>query len=238
MVLRIGFAVGVSVFLGIQTAAAVPVGFSAIDNGRYTQFGTNDPNSPLIITGFVETTGFRNFVVFDLTSAASREAATAELQFLPNNGRYLVAAGDESKIFGTFEFTGSITDLVDGNGGVPAYDDLGSGTPYGSVSIPTPGTVGAMPAVSVPLDQAALTAINTLLDGPGPYTFAIGGECLTCTANQQLWAGSSLGVAAKLELTSVDGTPIPLPGALALLAPVVAAAGIVQLRRRRAAANG
>ncbi|MEO1092298.1 MAG: hypothetical protein AAFX81_16880 [Pseudomonadota bacterium] len=207
------------------------------DNGRYSSFGETDPNSPNIVVGDTEGTGFRSYFAFDLTDLRSQTFTSGSLNFFADNGSYLNVGSAVG--FELFDYTGSIQDLVDGNGGVAAYVDLGTGGSYGAVEFPTPGAPGRMPAVSVPLDIWAIDAINALLGGTGPYLFAMGGVCTTCSTNQLLWAGSSDLTAAQLQLTPTDVTPIPLPGGFVLLAPVAAAMfGAAHLRRRPGKTNG
>lgn len=126
----------------------------------------------------------RDFFVFDLPGET---ILSAELNVsMPINGYF---SPFDAETFSLRDITTDLTALVNGTGGLAAFNDLADGVVYGStiISAASQGTV-----VNIPLNAAALLVMNSL----GGGLFGIGG---------------SIG-AVGLDQGTVPGDPLlPLP---------------------------
>jgi hypothetical protein len=124
--------------LGSQKAQAVPptVTLEAVDTGWYSENGGHEPTNPNYITGRAEGTEFRGFFVFDLSTVGSVGHATLRMfnpssPPLTNNG---YQSPDPFEELAIRDVATSIVTLRSGAGGIAAFNDLGSGTTYGSTN--------------------------------------------------------------------------------------------------------
>jgi hypothetical protein len=209
------------------TAMAQPVALDAYDRGWYSQGGFHDPSNNNYFTG--DTTGnaddfgeLRSFFVFDLTALASRTLVGARLEL---SGTFWFT--DQG--FETFRLTSvgfAREPLVDGTGGVAAFNALGTGEVYGEVT----RTGFLSGPLVVNLNQAFLDSV--------PYGgwLVLGGRLTTLTSRGAMFGSSSDGESsgsAMPRLILDDGLPeVPLPGAAGL--GFVGLCFVAAQRRRRA----
>ena len=225
---------------GAPPTAAVTV--SAFDNGWYDSSGNHTPsNTNIAVSDATSAPGYKHFFAFDLGSY-SGTVTMAALHVIGGNGFFV--GTDAFEDYAIYDFGGSIDDLLSGAGGTSAYSDLGSGTAYNSITLPTTSSTSgsglvAMPDLTLFLPAAALSDINAAIAG-SDSRFVIGGSSSTLTAGQVMWHSSSLAVAAELVLTfstgggsgDQDSSPVPAPGALPLLAAGLVPFGLMRARRR------
>lgn len=172
------------------------------------------------------TTEFRSYFVFNIPSLGVGETFTgATLRIQAPPGSYNSGAPTETYTLFNFALNNAtITILAANTGGQTAFNDLGSGTSYGSIvlSSATNGTI-----VDIGLNGSALGDINTRAG----QTLAIGGAVTTLTSQELVFDTSTPSNTVELVLTRSGGAaaaPEPTTGLLAL-------AGMVMMvtRRRR-----
>ena len=185
-----------------------------IDRGHYTDTGQHTPTNVNYAVGAFGQT-FRNFFVFDLTSI---NEPILSAKFRANNPLYF--SPDPSETYEMFDVTSSLTSLTNGTGGLAAYGDLGSGTPYGSVIVEMNDS---SPFVEVELNAAAISALNN-----SNGLFGFGGRLLDVnTLNEGIFAGSDGTSSGVLRLvTAVPEPSSSITGLIGLL-------GFVLPRRKR-----
>jgi len=219
-----------------QNAAAVTI--DATDRGWYGDNGDHRPAVLNYLAGDCDgttcvagaSTGideFRNFFVFDLSGVtAPIGSATLRLFNTPasspffRNG-FFSDVGSETYLVS--EVSTSIASLVAGTGGVAAFSDLGSGTPFGSVTA-TSAANGTF--VEINLDSAAIAAMN-LASG----LFAFGGSITTLNGvpdEETLFAFSDSGL---LSDTQLELSVVPEPSTALLLAAGISLLGALRGRR-------
>ena len=219
-----------------QQAAAVTI--DATDRGWYGDDGTHNTSILNYLAGDCDggtcvagsNTGideFRNFFVFDLSGVTGPiTAATLILhntdgtaQF-PNNVGFFSDTGSETYLVN--EVSTAIASLLAGTGGVAVFNDLGGGTPFGSITA-TSAANGTF--VEIDLNSAAITALN-LASG----LFAFGGAITTLNGfadEETLFAFSS----NNLSDTQLELTVVPEPSTVLLLAAGIALLGALRTRR-------
>lgn len=198
--------------LAALPAAASPLQFDTIASGAVSSAGQRTPN---ILEG-----SFRNnYFVFDLADAPM--AADRSLTIM-SNGSYSGLGALDTVTFSLFAVSDATRDAVAANmGGRDVYADLGDGAVLGSISVPTPGASGAMPALTIDLG-AARDAFNAARGG----LFALGGSTDVTGGAQFLWLSSN-----TLPVARLDVAPVPLPAAL--MPMLTALGGLAALRRAR-----
>jgi hypothetical protein len=166
-------------------------------------------------------TVWRNFFSFNLGSLnlSNQQIVSATLQLR----KYGYVGSDPSETVQFFDVSTPVQVLNNNTGMSTAiFDDLGSGTSYGSVAVsqsaPSTGTV------SVSLNAAALADITAAAGG----YFSIGGNCTTCALSQNVFATSS---ATGDQLLVIQTAPIPEPSTYAMLG--IGLAALAFLRRRQ-----
>ena len=158
------------------------VTLDAFDSGWWASFGSHNPNNPIYFAGLVP--GFaelRNFVAFDVPEDVTN-LFNAELRLFnpaspPGDGYF---SADPTETFEVFDVVTPVPELVaGGDGRVDIFEDLGTGSSYGSrvVSADDNGTV-----VSIDLNQDAIDDIRAASGGQ----FATGGALTTLVGNDGL----------------------------------------------------
>ena len=188
----------------------------ATDSGWYDDAGFHVPTNinylvgnPKISPEFVD---HHNFFVFDLSSI-SLTVTSAILQL--NSGQILGV--DNDPLYSVFDVSTPIAALTAGGSGLTAiFNDLGSGTLYGSRTYTAAdGCLGSVPPCpdptldrEIPLNDAAVAAINAALGSQ----FALGGALTGCISNrngQCFLFGSTVnpGLTKRLLLTLAPAAP-------------------------------
>jgi hypothetical protein len=183
---------------------------NGLDKGWYNEFGYHDPSSENYYAGNNRGPGcircsseVRNFFVFDLSSITQPiTSATLEI----GRGRY--DSPDLAETYELHDVTTSINLLRTGNGGLPAFVDLGTGEVYGSITI---GRDETNSVIKIELSASAIAAMNL-----NPGQFAIGGS-VTSLDNLANFEGVFEGTAYYDE-SALDLTLSPEPSSLFLFA--------------------
>lgn len=192
----------------------------AVDTGWYDMTGFHDPVNVNYLVGDFSGVNYHNFSVFDLSSI-KLDILSANLMLFniaapPIDG---FGSPDPFETYALYDVTTDLAVLLDGTGGVGAYDDLADGIFYGSVDV-TSADNGAF--VKVELNSDAIAALNSARG-----LFAFGGTITTLSdpdVNEFVFAGSHLMPDVRLVVTFV-----PAPGTIALLATF----GLRVIGRRR-----
>jgi hypothetical protein len=156
--LRAFFALGA--VLGVACGHTQAGTLNTSDRGWYDSSGKHDPSNDNYVAGTVPGVTYHDFFVFDLSGVSTPLTSASLVAVNPSS-----AGGTAT--YTLYDVTTSVTSLINGTGGVAAFDDLGSGTVYGSVTV----TDATNTFVSVALNADGLAALNAHLGG----TFAIGG---------------------------------------------------------------
>ena len=162
----------------VLTPADAGTVLDAIDSGWYNEFGYHENNNENYIVGNTfNLITHRDFFLFDLSGVGST-IASAELRLFnhsqltsPSNVDGYIS-GDATETYVLYDVDTAIASLTSGgNGLVSHYNDLGSGTTFGSyiASAADNGT-----AISIPLNADAVQALNN-----STGSFAIGGAITT-----------------------------------------------------------
>jgi hypothetical protein len=115
---------GAAVLFPLTSAEAATVVVEATDSGWYSSPTGSIPGSLNYLVGSTAGAIFRNFFVFDL-SGNSEQILSARLAGFNRSGNFHSPQGKE-----TWEVNDVVTplsQLLDGTGGVAAYNDLGTG---------------------------------------------------------------------------------------------------------------
>lgn len=170
-----------------------PGSVPAFDTGWYDSSGVHEPTNPNYAVGAEGTTIYRNFFAFDLSLSPGNATAATLRVFNPLGG---YVSTDPTEVIAFSDVTTSIAALIDGTGGLPAFDDLGAGIQYGStvVSVADDDQV-----VEIQLNAAALASINA-----ASGNWALGGNLTSLNAADDIEAvfgftNSSAGVELVLR---------------------------------------
>jgi hypothetical protein len=202
-------------------AHAASYTFDASTNlGNWSATQANTDANTNYAVGNSAGTVWRNFFTFNLASLAPNEqvvSATLQLR------KFWYYSTDSSENVAFYDVSTSPQVLNNNQGFSPAiFNDLGTGTSYGTVSL-TQGNTGDV--VTVSLNAAGRAAIASAAGG----SFSIGGSCLTCGTGQTVFGtSSSIGVQELVVQTA----PIPEPSTYAMLG--IGLAALAFLRRRKA----
>jgi extracellular elastinolytic metalloproteinase len=155
---------------------------SAIDSGWWDQTGFHGATNKNYVAGQELPTTFRNYFVFDLATV-DQPIAAAELRlFTPHNGY----AGDATETYTVFDvFTPISTLRASASGQVGIFNDLGSGTIYGSQNFEE---VNEGDLKTLPLNSNGVLAVNNAAGGE----FAVGGAITSISGSgiQQTFGNS------------------------------------------------
>lgn len=218
----IGFALAAVFLLGIaERARADTITSSAVDSGWYRITGEHIASNTNYLVQTVSSNAFlsfRNFFVFNLTGFSGFTFTAATFTFSSPNG------GGTLFTYTLFDVSTPISTLIaDHSSGSPEgmaiFDDLGSGTPYGSTTV-VDGFIENQ-LISVSLNTDGLAALNSGVGG----LFAVGGA-ITDGAGT-LFSFSHL----PGQTTELSGTLVPEPATVLLVGSGLA--GVAAWRRRR-----
>lgn len=165
-----------------------------IDAGWY-QGGLHNPFNTNYITGQNSGAETRSFFLFDVPDAGG--AITSATLRIP---RFEVWSPDASEFLDIYDVTTDLTDLVQGNGGLAAFGDLGSGVNYGSYEVLN---IDGVEYIDVPLNSTAVAALNS---SPGQFAFGGSLSSIDGPEDQSVFA-FSLGGDPELILNPTN-TPI------------------------------
>ena len=197
----------------VATAATITITNS--DSGWYDTVGFHIPGNINYFSGDDgPTRHLRNFFVFDLSVAAGETITSAQLQLFTHD---IIGSG----LYTNYDVTTSVATLVAGTGGLAAYDDLGSGASFGSISLSSSQTNSL---ILIDLNAAAIAAINA--NGAG--LFAIGGDLVGGSASA--FRSSQVAPGNTLNQLILQTSAVPDPASsLSLL--MIGIGGLVATRR-------
>ncbi len=193
--------------VAITASAQAQVVIDTTDRGWYDNTGFHDPANDNYGVGNASRITVRNWFVFDLSTI---DVEIVALQLMAWNPVFGFISEDAFETYVNYDVTTNLTDLVDGLGGVPAYDDLGSGTVYASyeASKADDGTT-----VVINLNAAAVADANAAAGG----LWGIGGAITTLIKGGDLEYFFGFTGGGNNADTQLVVTLIPAPGVLALL---------------------
>jgi hypothetical protein len=108
---------------------------TAIDRGWYSSFGEHIPSNPNYLVGYYSEYSLqtRNFFVFDLTGVSTPLAKASLVAYNPGASTDGYDGIVGSGTYSLYDVNTSISSLLDGTGGIAAFNDLGSGILIGSI---------------------------------------------------------------------------------------------------------
>ncbi len=156
----------------VSVNAAV-VTIDALNQGWYDDTGSHISGNPNYLVGDWAGIEFRNWFVFDLSAIGAVSSATLRAYNIasPPGTEPGFISSDASETWSLFDIVTNINSLMDGTGGLSAFNDLAAGTGYGSQNVSTADN-GAY--VEVTLNASALAAISSAAGN-----FGIGGALTT-----------------------------------------------------------
>lgn len=152
------------------------ISLTPFQRGWYDNTGSNNPQNLNYIAGVCGSSDgcngndeeYRNFFAFDLPSTLP--TITSAVMFMSVEGGSFPGyiSPQPQLIYSFFDVFVDLGDLTSGNGGLPAYADLGTGTVFGS-RVMTAGDNGT--TIQIQLNAAGIAALNAAIGGG----FALGG---------------------------------------------------------------
>jgi hypothetical protein len=180
-------------------AATTTVTLTPSDRGWFDLRGFHDAATTNYMLGNVAglpSGRLHNFFVFDL-SGVSGTVVSAQLS-AANNITY--GPGDTWTLYDVTTPAASFS--ADASTATAVYDDLGSGTVYGSVTLADP----TISPVVVPLNGAGVTALQAAIGGP----VVLGGDYAPSATDANYLFGATDGHAVQLVLTVEPASPVTL----------------------------
>jgi len=183
------------------------------------------------MTGERNTYIHRSYFVFDLSGLSGDVQSAKLLLTCPPEGY----DGDEFEIFATYDVSTDLSLLMSGGAGQSGWEDLGSGTTYGSVAM---SENDENTLVEIALNMAAVSDIQSSLGN----LFAIGGSLETIDnpnkSLERVFANTAIGddpggsLIRRLVL-DINMPPRPVPdGASTVMIMGLAIGSLAVLRRR------
>src|SRR4051812_12524099 len=191
---------------------------SDTDRGSYTEMGFSQQSERSYIVGDPRGTcasviacpvDGRNFFVFDLSSISQAIESARLALFVPGPVLPGYKSPDPSENYESHDVVTPLSTLLNGTGGVAAWNDLGTGVVYGSRTM-TAADNGTI--VEITLNSSAINALNAALG----RLFALGGSLITLDTipNDEY----TFRFATDLDITQLRLTLVPEPSTLILLA--------------------
>jgi hypothetical protein len=219
--------------LVVGAASAATIQVTAADSGWYNDTGGHNPVLENYLTGRLrqsatESVVDRSFFVFDLSGVSGQVTAATLNLYNPDISAFLkgYVSPDPTETLAIFDVTTPVATLTAGGTGlVGIFNDLGSGTQFGTIVV---SAADNGQTVSIVFNAAGIAAINAALGS----TIAFGGALTTLgagTADEYVFGFSTASFAGG-DVRRLDLTVVPEPGLAAL--PAVGLAGA--LRRRNA----
>lgn len=236
---RFGIAAAATCLLafGIGRSAQAQVTLNATNFGIYETFGnpaffSQTPDA--YRTGqFVDkaTDPFpptaRAYFVFDVP-VLGFTVTSATLRVMNSGGG---ETPDGTETYAIFDVTTPINDLITGGGSLgTTYNDLGTGTEFGSTAI----NPAALAQGDIVLFN--LVALVPVVNASGPGQLALGGAITTLGNNVETIFGTSNPNFQQVQLVlegTVSNVAAPEPGTLALLGAIALPVALQVIRRRR-----
>jgi hypothetical protein len=212
--LLLGAAIGWAPVLA-SPGLATAVQIDALDSGWYDDTGFHGPTNENYTVGWSLGKELRHFFVFDLSVFPTESLISASLLLSmpptlnnPGNG---YDSPDASETLQLYDVLTPIATLTAGGSDLTAvYDDLGSGTVFGNVTV-TAADNGQV--VEIVLNAAALSALDAASGG----VFAIGGAVTTLSdppaaVRERIFTSSTIPPITRQLVIQV----VPEPGSLPL----------------------
>jgi len=187
------------------------------DDGFYNAGSTNYSAGSYLGTISGTTTLWHNFFVFDLSTLSDTATSATLILNVGNTDNGVLSA--TSGNYTLYDVSTPISSLLaSSTTDVGIYNDLGSGTSYGSIAV---DTMDANTIISISLNSAALTDITNSFGG----NFALGGWV---DSQFRIGGNTTLSNNPQLEVTT---SVVPIPAAVWLFASGLL--GLLGVSRRR-----
>lgn len=212
-----------------EMAQAASFTLNAIDQGWWSDGATSFSNNNNYIVGNNVVTNrgtnsYRNYFIFDLSTLPAGEVVTSAILQLDRANSF----GDPLQTYGLFDVSTPIATLRNkvNNPNSSIYNDLGTGTSYGSFVVNRNDPASPIDFV---LNGAGVAAIN----GNAGGVFTLGGSLLNSSPGQQYLFGLSQGSVQRLYLETKAATAVPTPALL----PGLIGMGVAAWRKRKSLAS-